>query len=77
VDAGYSRDLGIEAYPFAAILEFETREHLVAYLTHPLHARLGQMFWDYCERSVVTEVETREFSDPGLVEFLGVEDVEP
>ena len=70
IDAGYERQLGVTAYQFAAVLEFDTRAALLDYLHHPLHERLGQLFWDLCERSIVLEVETRDFADEDVVKFL-------
>lgn len=57
VDAGYPRSFGDAAYAFAAVLEFADRGALVRYLTSPRHAELGRLFWELCERTVVTEVE--------------------
>jgi hypothetical protein len=70
IDAGYERELGVTAYQFAAVLEFDTPEGLLEYLHHPLHERLGRLFWDLCERSIVTEIETRDFAAEDVVKFL-------
>jgi hypothetical protein len=60
VDAGYQRSFGDATYDFAAVIEFESRDRLVAYLTDPDHLRLGEAFWQYSERCVVCEVEVSE-----------------
>lgn len=62
--------MGEMTYPFSAVLEFETREALIGYLTHPRHAELGRMFWELCESTTVTEVETHDMASPDVVEFL-------
>lgn len=58
VDPGYPRSFGDKTYDYAAVLEFASREALVAYLNDSSHARLGQMFWEYCDSCVISEVET-------------------
>jgi len=56
VDAGYERSLGADPYEYAAVLEFESSERLVRYLRSAEHELLGRLFWESCERTVVTEV---------------------
>lgn len=72
VDPGYGRVLGNKTYEFAAVLEFKDRNDLIGYLNHPSHARLGAMFWEYCDhaRAVVIEIEMLRSDDPTLVQFL-------
>lgn len=56
VDAGYERSFGADPYEYAAVLEFENQERLVRYLRSADHEVLGRLFWESCERTVVTEV---------------------
>jgi hypothetical protein len=70
VDAGYVRGMGDMTYEYAAVLEFEDERALRAYLQHPLHHELGRLFWENCERTVVSEVEFLDGRDPDLVHFL-------
>ncbi|ODS58655.1 MAG: hypothetical protein ABS36_03755 [Acidobacteria bacterium SCN 69-37] len=57
IDAGYQRSAGDKVYEYAAVLEFDDRDRLIAYLNDPTHARLGNAFWEYCESCVVCEVD--------------------
>jgi hypothetical protein len=60
VDAGYKRSFGDTTYSHAAVIEFADQQRLRDYLTHPLHAALGQQFWDVSTAMVVVEIEGRE-----------------
>lgn len=60
VDSGYHREFGDTTYPYAAVMEFEDREGLVAYLNHPSHRELGRLFWETCEATTIVEVETAD-----------------
>jgi len=62
--------MGDKTYDFAAVLEFKDRKALLAYLRDPIHQELGRLFWESCERTVVSEVEFRDGQDPSLSEFL-------
>ena len=55
IDAGYARAFGEKTYEYLAEMEFENQEGLDEYLNHPLHDRLGRMFWELCESTVVLE----------------------
>ncbi|HWB29651.1 MAG TPA: Dabb family protein [Vicinamibacterales bacterium] len=57
IDPGYGRSLGDTTYKYAAVLEFDGAEGLVGYLNDPKHEVLGRLFWEYCERAIVSEVE--------------------
>jgi hypothetical protein len=57
VDPGYARSLGDSTYKYAAVLEFESADGLVSYLNDPKHEVLGRLFWQYCERALISEVE--------------------
>jgi hypothetical protein len=77
VDAGYTREFGEQTYEFAAVLEFKNRAGLIDYLRHPLHHELGRMFWESCERTVISEVEMHDGLDPKIAELLGEPNVTP
>jgi hypothetical protein len=64
VDPGYARSLGDTTYRYAAILEFEHTDGLVSYLRDPKHDALGRLFWEYCERAIVSEVDWVDLNDP-------------
>jgi hypothetical protein len=51
----YPRSLGDQTYEYAAIMEFQREEDLLAYLEHPTHRQLGRLFWDACGSTVVME----------------------
>ncbi|MEO8481735.1 MAG: Dabb family protein [Acidobacteriota bacterium] len=70
VDVGYERSFGDKTYEYSAVLEFETRERLIQYLTNPLHAELGRLFWENCERTVICETESVDPSSPHAVDLL-------
>jgi hypothetical protein len=57
IDAGYARSLGDSPSKYAAVLEFEDADGLVSYLNDPRHEGIGRLFWEYCERVIVSEVE--------------------
>jgi hypothetical protein len=49
-----------EAYPFAAVLEFRSREDLVAYLDHPAHRVLGEQFYTASDAALALDFEMLE-----------------
>jgi hypothetical protein len=49
-----------EAYPFAAVLEFRSREDLVGYLDHPAHRALGEQFYTASETALALDYEMLE-----------------
>jgi len=70
VDLGYERPLGDSSYEYAAVLEFDDEAGLVQCLTHPLHERLGRLFWENCASSVISEVEFVDGRDRDAVKML-------
>ena len=70
VDPGYERNLGDKTYEFAAVLEFADREALVKYLTHPAHDELGRLFWQYCESTIILEVECADARSDQVVALI-------
>jgi hypothetical protein len=53
-------------YSFAAILEFDDRAGLEAYLDHPAHEQLAQLFYSSVEQALTYDYELWE-SDEGIV----------
>jgi len=81
LEAGYSRNLGDKTYSYAAVFEFVDRDSLLAYLRHPLHEKLGALFWKVCERTTIVEVDGFVLTGPNrddpsgenrLLQLLGV-----
>jgi len=70
VDLGYERSLGDSAYEYSAVIEFEDEAGLIRYLRHPLHQRLGSLFWENCNSSVISEVEFVDGRDRDAVMLL-------
>jgi hypothetical protein len=69
VDPGYARNMGDKTYEFAAVLEFRGQSELLAYLTSPMHADLGRLFWEHCDSTVISEVESVGLGEEAI-EFL-------
>ena len=44
-------------FPFVAILEFDSRDDLVAYLDHPAHERLGTQFYTASEAALAYDFD--------------------
>lgn len=55
---GYESKIGDTAYSYVSVVEFEGVPDLKAYLEHPLHQRLGQLFWQYCDRTTIVDAES-------------------
>lgn len=47
-------------YPYAAIIEFDTREALLAYLEHPAHQQLASTFFASFEDALIYDFELQE-----------------
>lgn len=45
--------LAIQNFPYAAIIEFEDVAGLQAYLQHPSHGRVGELFYEWLEEALV------------------------
>jgi hypothetical protein len=60
VDAGYQRNFGESTYDAAAVLHFEDKDGLIAYLRHPRHAELGRAFWAISSAAVVFETDVED-----------------
>ena len=47
-------------FAYGAVLEFDSVEHLKAYLDHPMHAQLSRHFWSALENTLVYDFELLE-----------------
>lgn len=56
IGAGYEA-IATPAFSFFALFEFENIAGLKAYLDHPAHVALGQLFWSCCLRTLVFDYE--------------------
>ena len=70
VNAGYDRNLGHDAYEFAAYLEFDSSGELTSYLNHPMHQELGRLFWECCAKTTIAEVELVDLNIESIVDEL-------
>jgi hypothetical protein len=57
IGAGYEAKLGDTTYSYVSVVEFEDVAGLRNYLEHALHQRLGQLFWQYCERTLIVDAD--------------------
>lgn len=58
IGAGYESKVGDQTYSYVSVVEFEGIQDLKAYLEHPLHQRLGQLFWQNCDRTLIVDAES-------------------
>jgi hypothetical protein len=47
-------------YPYAAVIEFDSRDALLAYLDHPSHAQLASTFFESFEDALMYDFELQE-----------------
>lgn len=52
-------------FPFVAMLEFDSRADLLAYLAHPAHEALGQQFYTTAEAALAYDFELLAPSETG------------
>jgi len=57
VGVSYEIILGDTTYSYASVVEFDDIEGLKIYLDHPLHVKVGQLFWQHCERTMIVDVD--------------------
>lgn len=57
IGVSYESKLGDTTYSYASVVEFEDVEGLRTYLEHPLHVKVGQLFWQHCERTMIVDVD--------------------
>ena len=72
IEAGYSRPVGEKTYLNVCILEFEDKQSLINYLTHPLHRELGRLFWALSESAVILESEMVDAKTAPLAPLIGL-----
>lgn len=53
----YEAVIGDTAYSYASVVEFDDVEGLKTYLEHPLHVKVGQLFWQYCDKTMILDVD--------------------
>ena len=70
IDSGNPRNLGDTTYEFSAVVDFEDKQGLITYLSHPLHQELGRLFWLYCASTVVLEVTSVDAKSADVVDLL-------
>lgn len=58
IGAGYEAKIGDQTYSYVSVVEFEDVHALKAYLEHPLHRRLGQLFWQNCDRTLIVDADS-------------------
>jgi hypothetical protein len=61
-------DHGAE-FPYSAVFEFEDEADLRAYIAHPLHQPLAQLFWQTCAAVTIVNANTVDGREP-LGQFL-------
>jgi len=57
IGVSYEAILGDTAYSYASVVEFDDVEGLRTYLEHPLHIKVGQLFWQHCDRTMIVDVD--------------------
>jgi len=58
IGASYEAKVGDQTYSYVSVVEFEDVQALKAYLEHPLHQQLGQLFWQNCDRTMIVDAES-------------------
>ncbi|HEY6357517.1 MAG TPA: Dabb family protein [Vicinamibacterales bacterium] len=56
-------------FPYTAVIEFDDEAGLRAYLSHPLHGPLANLFRQTCAATVIVNAETTDAGTP-LAPFL-------
>ena len=67
IGVGYESEMGDKTYSYASVVEFDDVAGLESYLNHPLHVKVGQLFWQYCERTVIVDVDCFWVNDKKIV----------
>jgi len=62
---------------YTAVVSFDDRAGLDAYLAHPLHAELGRLFNDTLAAALIYDYETRDAAEGALLEFVMNERADP
>ena len=61
-----ANSIGQQTYEYSAIFEFVTEGDLQAYLTHPSHDRLRALFWEYCQATLIADMDLDDPSSAQL-----------
>jgi hypothetical protein len=56
-------------FPYTAVIEFDDKAGLTAYLSHPLHGPLANLFRQTCAATMIVNAETTDAGTP-LAPFL-------
>ena len=56
-----------QSFPYIAVIEFETRHDLLAYLDHPAHTALGAQFYSSSEAALAFDYQIVAPEDPALL----------
>jgi hypothetical protein len=56
-------------FPYTAVIEFDDEAGLTAYLAHPLHVPLAELFRQTCAATMIVNAETTDAGRP-LATFL-------
>lgn len=67
VGVSYEAKVGETAYSYVSVVEFENTDDLRSYLEHPLHDKLGHLFWEYCERTLILDVDCFWVNDKKVI----------
>src|SRR5262249_47424432 len=67
--SGVARIAGSDAYPYAAVIEFDDADGLRAYLSHPAHEELARLFWEACDATIIVDFETTDLKGDGVEAF--------
>jgi hypothetical protein len=49
--------MGHKTYEYSAIFEFATPSDLNTYLAHPGHDRLRSIFWEFCQATLIADMD--------------------
>ena len=63
----YESKIGDTTYSYAAVVEFDDMAGLMHYLDHPTHVRLGHLFWQLCQNTVIVDVDCFWLNDKKMV----------
>lgn len=57
IGVSYESKVGYTTYSYASVVEFDDVDGLRTYLEHPLHVKVGQLFWQHCDRTMILDVD--------------------
>lgn len=66
IGVGYESKVGDTTYSYASVVEFDDVNGLKSYLDHPLHVKIGQLFWQHCERTLIIDADCFWVNDKKL-----------